>query len=98
MNKIQAMYKWSGGTDYRYLCHECSNCVKVQRGSQTVYKCLVYGNTGSQATDWRASNIACKYFGQAYEGEPVISMGYVKEKEESQLKGQISIFDLGIEL
>lgn len=39
-----------------------------------------------------------KHFGQDYEGEPVISMGYVKEKEESQLKGQISIFDLGIEL
>lgn len=93
MRKISAMYQWSGGTDYRHTCYECKNCIKVKIGSRYVYKCLIYGNTGSSASDWKASFIACKAFGQDHPERPVIELG-TKKQEQKFPEGQISLFDL----
>lgn len=30
MTKIESMYRWSGGTDYRHTCYECPNLKKDQ--------------------------------------------------------------------
>ena len=93
MTKIQAMYKWSGGTDYCHTCHECKNCVRLQKGKRTVYKCLSYGNTDSEATDWKASYIACKAYGLTPPDVPVIEVATKKRAPDPNITGQMSIFD-----
>ena len=94
MTKIHAMYKWSGGTDYRYTCYECKNCQRFKKGNRTVYKCLIYGNTDSSASDWKASYIACKAFDQEPPERPVIELGTKKVHEPEFPEGQLSLFDL----
>lgn len=93
--KIEAMYEYSGGTDYRHLCTECNNFMRVFTGSRTVFKCRIYGDTASEASDWRASYIACKAFNQPYDGRPLIDVlkHTSKKKEETGCDGQMSIYD-----
>lgn len=91
MRKVSAMYKWSGGTDYRNTCYECKNCRKIRKGSRTVYKCLSYGNTDSSATDWKPSYIACRAFNQVPPIIPVFEHGTGKAEEFPE--GQMSLFD-----
>ena len=95
MRKISAMYEWSGGTDYRHTCYECQNCIRVAAGKRKVYKCKVYGNTASAATDWKPSHIACRQFNKPYRGTPVIELGEgSRGQKEAEIAGQMSIFDL----
>lgn len=93
MRKISAMYQWSGGTDYCHTCYECRNCIKIKKGSRTVYKCLIYGNTDSTASDWKASEIACKAFNREPPEIPIIKTGIIREKisEPKEIEGQMSI-------
>lgn len=97
MRKISAMYRWSGGTDYRHTCYECSLCVRRKRGNRIVSKCLAYGDTASQASDWKESYIACKHFGGPVLEIPVIRLGSGREQVE-EIDGQMSIFDCGVEI
>lgn len=90
-NNIQRMYDFAGGTDYRHLCYECSNCVDVENGdSHTRSKCLVFGDDGTVKSDWRRSNIACKLFGIDYHGSTVLQQG---QQVNDSVDGQMSIFD-----
>lgn len=97
MRKISAMYEWSGGTDYRHLCKECPNCIPVVINKRTVYKCMSYGNTACQATDWNPAHIACKAFGKTppqipvYKLKPKSASG---SRQDEQIEGQMSIEDL----
>lgn len=97
MQKIAAMYRWSGGTDYRHTCFECRNLIKVKAGKRTCFKCLAYGNTESSATDWKASYIACKYFGKEFTGRTIFEREQgSRVKESDDIPGQMSIADFGI--
>lgn len=96
MTKIESMYRWSGGTDYRHTCYECPNLKKIKTGKRQVYKCTVYGMTSSTASDWKASYIACRFFGQTYTGKPVMEQSHDRQQEEEQIPGQMSIFDMGL--
>lgn len=60
MRKISGMYQYSGGTDYRHLCHECSRCVHDTVGKRTIHRCLNYG----RQQEWNEAHIACKFFGK----------------------------------
>lgn len=94
MRKISKMYEWSGGTDWTHVCKECKNCQKFQKGNRSVYKCLIYGNTDSEASDWKASYIACKKFNADYTGTPIIEL--VKrqpKKKNEEIEGQMRIED-----
>lgn len=93
MRKISAMYQYSGGTNYRRTCGECRNCIRVAKGKRSVYKCLAYGNTASNATDWKISYVACRAFDRDPPKIPVFKSGTGMLEEESQFEGQISIFD-----
>lgn len=90
MNKINAMYKVFG-TDYRHTCYECNYCQKHQKGSRSIYKCKIYGNTDSSASDWKASNIACKCFNKDYSGAPIIELVKHQPREDQTIEGQITI-------
>lgn len=95
MRKISAMYEWSGGTDYRHTCYECDNCIKITKGSRQVYKCLVYGDTSSAASDWKASYIACRHFNKPCPPIPVIKTAG-RQQEAEEIEGQLSLFDWGV--
>ena len=92
MRKISAMYQYFGGTDYRHTCGECNNCIRVTKGKRSVYKCLAYGNTASNATDWKKSYVACRAFDRDPPKIPVFMAG-TERLEKPQLEGQMSIFD-----
>lgn len=91
MRRISAMYQWSGGTDYRHVCKECSNCVLITTGKRSVYKCISYGNSASAATDWNEANIACKGFGKKPPEIPVYKLGNTKIYEQETVEGQINL-------
>lgn len=93
MRKISAMYKYSGGTEYRHNCHECKNCIKIKQGSRFAYKCMIYGDTGTAESDWKISYIACRLFNKPIPAVPVIKA--IKQKRgEEDIPGQISFEDI----
>lgn len=93
MRKISKMYQWSGGITPFHTCRECRNCRKVGKGNKSVYKCMIYGNTNSEASDWRISWTACKAFNTVYSGRTVIRT-VSRECEDEQLEGQMSLADI----
>lgn len=76
-------------------CKECSNLIKKQY-SKNYYKCLVYGDTNSTATDWRLSYVACGQFNKEYKGNKIIDIlkHSPKAKESFNVKGQLTLKDL----
>ena len=100
MRKISPMYQWSGGTDYRHTCAECKNLVTIRKCSRAIYKCRSYGNTSGHETDWKASSVACKAFGQDPPAVPLIFQDSIKnvpagaqQHTTEIIYGQMSIFD-----
>ena len=92
MRKISAMYQFSGGADPTHQCVECCNCERFQRGSRRVYKCMLYGNTNSEASDWNAMSTACKLFNMQHRPLPEAARE-IPPDEDGAIAGQMSIFD-----
>lgn len=90
MTKIESMYRWSGGTDYRHTCYECPNLKKIKVGKRQVYKCKVYGITDSSETTWKESNIACRFFGKPHKGKTVMELYTGKRQETDNIPGQMT--------
>ena len=51
--KISRMYRRFGESQSGKKCKDCSNLIRVERGNHRVSKCLVYGDTFSEASDWK---------------------------------------------
>ena len=49
------------GKDYAHTCKQCTNCVYNTRDKR-YYKCLRYGDSASEATDWAIGKTACGMF------------------------------------
>lgn len=56
--KIEAMYANFGAGPAEEECRTCSNLI-CARYNRAYYKCRIYGNTASEASDWRVSWPAC---------------------------------------
>ena len=87
--KAKRMYKRFGKITDGRRCKDCDNLIKVEHGNHRVYKCLVYGNTHSEASDWKISNTACGMFDKDYIGRPIIELREKREQIEGQLVLQI---------
>ncbi|MEG2571185.1 MAG: hypothetical protein RSA70_07100, partial [Clostridia bacterium] len=64
--KLDAMhdeYGWSTKP-----CGDCCNLERRQCGNTAVFKCAAYGNTGSNATDWKANQLGCGLHGTRFAG------------------------------
>lgn len=91
MNKIEAMHKQYGIT----LGAECGDCVNFRRyrANRVYFKCMAYGNSSSEATDWRCHYKACGLYNIAFDGtktRPLIqTLDRTKHKEP--LEGQLKI-------
>ena len=90
IRKIDAMHRYYGyGSG---LCGDCNHfCEKLR--DRKYFKCLVYGDTPSEASDWRKSYIACGLIGKPFpEGDIRIIKRIIPErKEEDQIPGQIEM-------
>lgn len=60
--KIHAMHK-RFGTCGVMRCKDCPHLIRVRPTDRQFYKCELYGDTNSEATDWRVGYQACGMFG-----------------------------------
>lgn len=60
IRKHDAMYA-AYGKDHAHTCNQCSNCV-YNTWDKRYYKCLRYGDSASEATDWAIGKTACGMF------------------------------------
>ena len=94
LRKIDKMHSMFGKTVGK-KCQECDYLVSYRHHNRMVRKCEIYGDTRSEASDWAQSWDACGLIGKEWKGVPIIKTNRWKEpKEEEQIPGQISIFDI----
>ena len=75
-------------------CSGCENLIE-HRYDKRYYKCAVYGETNSEASDWRKSYPACGMKNKEWSGTDM--MRYFNQKRERPKKdwnveGQVSFF------
>ena len=87
--KISRMYRRFGKSGSGLKCKDCSNLIKVERGNHRVSKCLVYGDTFSEASDWKRSHMACGMINHEYDGRPIIEICEPRRKADEQIEGQM---------
>ena len=72
----------------------CKGCCHLYDEPNAYKKCEVYGNTGSEATDWAQSWVACGLKNKPYNGDRAIIeilKHEKRQKAESQVDGQLSL-------
>ena len=87
--KIELMHYQFGITPGK-MCRECLNLVSYRCRGTNYYKCAVYGETSSEASDWRLKYQACGMFNKEWTGSPIIKLLKHGSKEpEPELEGQL---------
>lgn len=92
LRKIDAMHHYYGfGVG---ICANCPHFAK-KRYDRTYHKCLVYGDSNGEATDWRCGYPACGLIDKPFpEDEIRIVKRIFRNKNDNEpVPGQISIFD-----
>ena len=87
--KIEAMHEIFG-----YANNQCANCkhlITYNWRGRNYFKCEIYGDSNSEATDWRKSYIACGLFNKDTQEKHIYKRLRHKPKEDAQIDGQISI-------
>lgn len=94
--KIDLMHKLFGEISNR-KCKDCQH-LHCYTANRKWYKCEVYGESSSEATDWRLKWTACGMIDIAeYKGIQIVKQVRPlnwKPKEDMQVEGQINLFDL----
>lgn len=86
--KIGRMYEYFGRAQSPdAICKNCKN-LKSYTANRKYYKCRCYGDTSSEATDWRLGWLACGLYNQNYDGKPVVEIRYRKSRKDEPMKGQ----------
>ena len=90
VRKIEAMHKY-----YGYGSGRCEHCPHFQKKvfDKTYYKCLVYGNSNSEATDWRCSYLACGLIDKPFPTDEtrIVNRIIASKRESEPLPGQIAM-------
>ena len=91
LRKIDLMYELFGRID-NAQCKNCSNLIMHKR-NRNYYKCTVYGNSCSEATDWKISKHACGLFNKEYDKDiTIVKLVRPDNKQDTQIDGQIGLF------
>ena len=93
LRKIALMHHIFGKVSGFHICKECSNFISFRYCDKIYKKCLVYGNTSSQASDWANKYEACGMFNKEYNGKPIIRCK-VEKIEENPFEGENTFEDL----
>jgi hypothetical protein len=92
--KIYAMYELYGSSaDPEAACRTCGNLVTI-KGNRTFYKCRCYGESASEATDWRCSWHACGLYNVPYIMQHTVFETISRpgrKKKETEIYGQLSL-------
>lgn len=91
--KIEAMHA-EYGARYDYRCKNCCNFVS---GRNQYSKCIAYGVSGCEATDWSRRHVACGLFGEDFEAKGLKPLLDVLKKSKKEIDadgmdGQMSLF------
>ena len=94
-DRIKLMHKLFG-IDEKHICKTCKNLITAKM-NRSYNKCICYGKSCSEATDWRQKWIACGLYNKDYDGVPVIEIKkhMPRPKKDTQIEGQTSLFDEG---
>ena len=88
--RIAEMHKRFG--IYRGIkCGGCCNCASHTR-DRTYYKCLVYGISAAESTDWRVSYTACGHYGKPHDPRAKTIVDVLKHeprKKTEIVEGQV---------
>lgn len=89
--KIKAMHMEYGKNE----SHRCGDCCNLSSYTQckTWYKCMAYGDSRSEATDWEKRNVACGLFNVPFDGIPLIQKlkRNAKQMMDDPIDGQIAM-------
>lgn len=75
--------------------NQCRKCFHLIGGVNEYRKCAVYGQSVSEATDWRLSYPACGLWNKPVPKGmdiPVVRLNIGARNEELQVPGQMSLF------
>ena len=91
--KIDLMHQLFG-RQYGKHCRDCSNFCRVWTNTRAVFKCTVYGETSSEASDWAGKYEACGQFCKPWADRPVMRLaGKNNDAPTAEpLPGQTSLF------
>lgn len=89
LRKIDLMHKMFGAIPNR-TCNECCHLTKHRR-SRNYYKCECYGETQSEASDWRLKYQACGLINLPYWQSPLMKLARASAKPMTQIAGQIEM-------
>ena len=89
--KIDRMHEMFGSVPEKH-CKDCDHLIR-HRYNRVFYKCECYGETSSEASDWRLKWTACGLFNKEYNSTPIIKLSFRPPKEVIQCEGQVSLFD-----
>ena len=93
VRKIELMHQLFGIYSGR-KCADCENFVTGIYHDKKLQKCIVYGMTHSEASDWRQKYDACGMFNREYSGTDIIRLVTQDRnmKKSQQLENQIDLF------
>ena len=93
--KIEAMhYKY--GQSPLHKCGDCPNFIAYEYCGKRLFKCLGYGDTRSESSDWRKSWTACRHYNQPFpkNERSLIECLTRPAKDNSPADGQIKMEEL----
>lgn len=98
LRKIELMHHIFGKCKGTHICKACKNLMNYRYRNKAYKKCLVYGSTSSEASDWAYKYEACGMFNKDWNGIPIIELkkrgAYTEKKEEEiHIDGQTNMFD-----
>ena len=91
IDKMHYLYGKGIGT-----CKDCNRlkCYVVSDRNRRVYKCLNYGNSNAESTDWRLHYKACGIKNRRVEKEAIrIYVAKENEDKKKEFKNQLTIQD-----
>ena len=90
--KIDRMHAMFGVLDGKTTCKDCDNLISSRR-DKCYYKCSIYGETSSEASDWRLKYLACGKYNTEYHGRNIIEVRTVEECQREPIDGQRDLFE-----
>ena len=90
LRKIDLMHRQFGKIDGK-TCKDCSNLI-TQTWDTRYYKCLVYGVSKSEATDWRLKYQACGMYNKGWNGNDIVRLVKPSPDDDKPIDGQMVLW------
>ena len=91
LRKIDAMHHYYGyGSG---ICKECPHLADKGWAGKHFFKCLVYGDSNAESTDWRAGYTACGLIDKPFPEDErrIVERIIITRKEEKPSPGQMAM-------